>query len=963
MSQTLNKSNKLISKTIVNKTICKFLSKRDQLFKERFGYSYKDIKQFIDSPNSKPEELKIFLFNQYYFIMKDGFELVFINERKVTFKNGYIGNVKQLIIGDKVISTIEINYIINKYKLENLLIFDEKENWIKYEGPNTLVSLLPTLKDKDLIFKSNKHIPEFKYNNYCITKSTTLEKKSLSQYFSDYFKYNDDDKNKNFEFFETKQREKFKVNILIFVNSTINFFKITGPSNNGKSITLLYCSRLLQNIVYLNLKTLKKFNGNNKMLKIFFYELQRIKLEKSEIDEVSKILFENNDFWTILYLLIDKFKDKKIVFILDQFSSSTVNMQIYLSITELVKLKSIKLILCSSINDKIIKDQVILTLTKLKGNKPTFTHLTEQYYYYFADLIDIEKMSKKCDDNDKEVFKLFNFCDEYIKLIKQEKTENKLNSIAEIMYNKIDKSFQKGFIDYKYILVNLQNFIKRDIEYGEARLYLKQTPLKYFKLVFYDKFFQIDYQFPFVKVITDKCLSEEEVDKYFKDKQYLVPDKEENKGIYFERAVKYKIKKCNFLPNKINSIIKVDSIISFNNVEKKDNTFSLKEPFNLEKKEILKEKTEEEKEERIPKKKRKRSQPKGKKELDNNNVLQKKRYRSEKIEDNIKANNESKQTNNIEEEEKEEIQTKNKIENKSEKKIDIKEDENIPSNGIFIEQNNPNGELLDLAFLYGDKNEVTFLGFQIKFYGKNTDLKDKDKEKYTKENIKKSYLLMNSNIKKIYNNVNINKYHFIFVLYFNEEDEEKYNKNLVKFCNANDIKYIFYNPVKQIFYNEQEQKIDNLILDDRSDVDSYSKINYQIIFKNPKSILNVIKYIKDEKNPELILKELLRKDESKADIAYTNLLQNLKNQYAEIKSIDVLGIFEIKFYKLMVCPEDSYGLLFYGGNNFLYYIFNYKEEISFYKISKSRSKIEKVNMINVIRDKITETVFIIKANY
>ena len=65
----------------------------------------------------------------------------------------------------------------------------------------------------------------------------------------------------------------------------------------------------------------------------------------------------------------------------------------------------------------------------------------------------------------------------------------------------------------------------------------------------------------------------------------------------------------------------------------------------------------------------------------------------------------------------------------------------------------------------------------------------------------------------------------------------------------------------------------------------------------------------------------------------------------------------------MVCPEDSYGLLFYGGNNFLYYIFNYKEEISFYKISKSRSKIEKVNMINVIRDKITETVFIIKANY
>ena len=634
MSQSLNKSNKLRSKTIINKTICNTTSERDQLFKERFGYTFEDIKQFIDSPDSKPEELFIYQTSQYYFIMKNGYELIFTIPRRVTFRNGFIGKVKQLVVGE-VISTVEIKYIIDKYKIENLLISDEKENWIKYEGPSKLTSLLPSLKDKNLKFKSDKHIPEFIYDNYCIKNSTTLEKKSLSQYFSNYFKYNDDENNQNFEFFKTAQREEFIVNILVFVNSPINFFKITGPSNNGKSITLLYFSRSLHNIVYLNLKVLMKFNGNNRMLKIFFYELQRIKLEKSEIDEVSKIFFENNDFWTILFLLIDKFKDKKIVFILDQFSSTTVDKKIYLSITELIKFKSIKLILCSPINDNIIKEQVILTLTELKSNKPAFTRTTEKYYFYFADLVDIEKMSIKCNDNDKEVFKLFNFRDEYIKLIKQEKTENKLNSIAEIMYNKIDKSFKKGFIDYKYILVNLQNFIKRDIEYGEAGFYLNQTPLKYFKLVFYEKYFQIDYQFPFVKIITDKCLSDEEVDKYFKDKQYLVPDKEENKSIYFERAVKYKIKKSNFLPNKTNSIIKVDSIISFNNIEKDDNSFSLKEPFKFENKEIPKEKTEEE--EIIPKKKGKKSQFKGKKDLDNNNVLKKKDIEVKKVKIILKA--------------------------------------------------------------------------------------------------------------------------------------------------------------------------------------------------------------------------------------------------------------------------------------------------------------------------------------
>ena len=91
--------------------------------------------------------------------------------------------------------------------------------------------------------------------------------------------------------------------------------------------------------------------------------------------------------------------------------------------------------------------------------------------------------------------------------------------------------------------------------------------------------------------------------------------------------------------------------------------------------------------------------------------------------------------------------------------------------------------------------------------------------------------------------------------------------------------------------------------------------------------------------------------------------QKLKNINNEIKSLEVLGLFEIKFYELMVFPKHSYGLLFDDGKYYYYYIFNFKEEISFYKISKIRYAIEKVNMVDIIRDKKTETVIIIKSYF
>ena len=61
-------------------------------------------------------------------------------------------------------------------------------------------------------------------------------------------------------------------------------------------------------------------------------------------------------------------------------------------------------------------------------------------------------------------------------------------------------------------------------------------------------------------------------------------------------------------------------------------------------------------------------------------------------------------------------------------------------------------------------------------------------------------------------------------------------------------------------------------------------------------------------------------------------------KYNHWKSLEFL---EIKYYKLMVFPKNSYGLLFYEENEYIYYIFNFKEDISFYIITKNRFVVKK----------------------
>ena len=113
----------------------------------------------------------------------------------------------------------------------------------------------------------------------------------------------------------------------------------------------------------------------------------------------------------------------------------------------------------------------------------------------------------------------------------------------------------------------MMNYLNKEINYNQAKDVLDKTPLKYFKLDLNKTHFKIDYQFPFVKIISEDCLTENDIDNYFMNKEYEKDKKKEIKGYMFEKAVILKIKQSNFLPNEINTILKVNSIINFQEIK------------------------------------------------------------------------------------------------------------------------------------------------------------------------------------------------------------------------------------------------------------------------------------------------------------------------------------------------------------------------------------------------------------
>ena len=229
----------------------------------------------------------------------------------------------------------------------------------------------------------------------------------------------------------------------------------------------------------------------------------------------------------------------------------------------------------------------------------------------------------------------------------------------------------------------------------------------------------------------------------------------------------------------------------------------------------------------------------------------------------------------------------NEITNAIEEK---KPNEDIKNDGILIVQKNTNSPILDLGFLYGNGNQKIFIGFQMKNYGTNTDLKEEDKSKVNKNYVLNSLNEMKDIVKNKYNII-IKEFHFVFVIY-NKSTKYKYNKKISDLCNDNDIEYILYDPVEKEFYDRHEKIIKSLELNSKTNLCEISKLNPYEIFENMPFIEfqgnDIVKCIKEITEPELYLKNMLNKSENKKDLIYKNFINNLMNLKKNIKDIKIL---------------------------------------------------------------------------
>ena len=408
-----------------------------------------------------------------------------------------------------------------------------------------------------------------------LLNKTNFNKNDLSNFFDEYFIY---PKNKKeFKYYPTSNRQILEENFSRLLNNKkITQFKITGPSGEGKSISLLYFSRCSFNKIYLNLKTIYKLYSPltiEKYLDLLIHEFGRLNFKDSRKKDLFEDTFNKyciNNFWELLEKLSQVLKAHKILFIFDQFTAKYVDQKYF----EKIKLnfkENLKIIICSSINDHEIGDKVANSLIKHKGNNFKLTEDNQYDYFYCSDLVYINDLKQLFDIKDEKRVKLYDYFSwnpKYIYLIDKNKSKDDLK---EQIISKMKKHSSNLGIDFELYIFNIYLRINRETNYDI--LPLKTLSLKYCKLQLGKESFKVYYKYPIIKVIVDELIKDIDIKKYFNNKEYKDKDLFSNlKGFFFEYAL---IKQINLIKDKlfdepIEYSLIVENIINIKQYEVKD---------------------------------------------------------------------------------------------------------------------------------------------------------------------------------------------------------------------------------------------------------------------------------------------------------------------------------------------------------------------------------------------------------
>ena len=745
-------------------------------------------------------------------------------------------------------------------------------------------------------YKKENLLDSYPIDNY------KLEPEKLSKFFDLFFLF---DKNSKFDYWDNAKRSNF----IYFIASLkdkkdIYCIKICGPSAIGKSMSLFLLSKFSHNFLYYNLKAIKNLQQSNddvKIQNIITESCKYLALDEEQVKELSSILKTNRilpffkSLKNIAQFLI-KYNIKSII-ILDQFKNNTIDKKDYeslLSIIEIQKIKNVKLLICSSTNDKEIRDECIKSWRNKIFSLKQLNAANQKYFFYIDELYNKIKEGDSFYDN---VLANFNFIPKYknifeylqkekdvneklnndLKTIK-ERVKNNLKALYSIIYEK-DKSEEiitmRMVEDLRYLDLHLDE----KTSYDELEQFAGRCSFKYYRFTFEDTYFKINYNFPYMKEIVYE-ITNTHLEEFYKFKRNKEHTSSANSD-FFELYSGYSMKKGILkLPNSQNSFsVRVNEIVKMREFipNQLDNAFqreiySKLQEFKINKNDFSSKNKE------------------VKKELESRNLLL-------ELSDIINFYGKD-----IE-------YYKFKYLDNLEKEYSIKGNKEIGNMSIFINQNNQRGKMLDLAYVYGDKENKTFIGFQMKAY--NEDSSHGIKFDITKDDIKKALQPMIVNIKYLMG-MDIKSWHYVVVILYDKTKEKgkQYFSKIVELCNTNGFDYIFYEPFENLFYDRNLKNIK------KYETNQYSNLDYNIATILPINIiedididdymndfsnyiqnhnLNDINYIEEGLN-SLIKKK--RKRSEKSELKWIKRSDEIKSVLSDI-SDKIIKSFKFKFVKFV----------------------------------------------------------------
>ena len=893
-----------------------------------------------------------------YLVIKQNNFFVLQGDNLILFSNKKVKLIVQIQNSEneyEIFSSIQIDEIIKDLKNPYIKFKDNKINYrLNYQNIFLYIE-----NDSIKIYEEEKKYKSFIQN--CITLKEKFTPKELTPNFYIYFKYNNKiDENKIFDYIESEERNNLNEYFykLLIINS-LHFFKFSGPTSIGKSTSLLKFSKTILNCIYLNLKVLKKLkNEPIESFNIIISEcinlvFQNKEFLKNNFIELLKKCQDKNA-WEIIEEIFNfhKINNLPLILIFDQFKLENIDIPIFEGIKNNIQNTKIKIIISSSINHKDIQSEIIKTLKKFKGN-PEYNVENQNYYFYFKNLYNIEETN----DNYYDLFKLFGFLPKYKYLFRESKSEEILNkeikNINEHISKKILEFYSDNFTksNIANYLLYLSSIIEEKIDYNNGTLDF--IPLKYFILELHEEYFQIKYVFLYLKNILRKTISFLDSENFFENQKIKQNDifYGKIKWAYFEYyaklAIENQILKLNVDCNEkltFKSIINMDYIINddLNQIIKKlflkktnNNNINLINEINYEE------------------------------DMDTNNNYNKcnKDEYIIPINLNLKTIDDYKKDN------------LSLLQNKKKKMELISGYEN---NNLILEQEKGKGECIDIGALFKDKKKI-FLGFQIKFYSK--DSHGEAILKIKKNLIKKDYynkILLGS---KQLLGIDIEEWHYVVIAYYNKNDkiDGPFCYSLISHCKKFGIEYIFFNPEEKKFYNKNEKEIKQFITND------YSNLDKNLNFMFPEIIIN--EPMKDLKNKLFLQKKTIFQNEKKINEEYKKIynlfiknisneqnkflkkheimgkyLKNLEKIIGEIKDIVLISSYDFYEDESIPFPAEKYLFLFNKKNsiNFIAFL-NKKKKYCLIDIENKLKLniLDGFSLINVEQ----KTFYVFKFNY